>query len=202
MLSTSGSNNAQGDGKMTKKTVLGSTLVAGIGFVLALSGCGGGGGTKSGATKSANACSDYERVVSLDNSSAGGSITLYSQMRDGYQRLQHEAPSSLHSDLQVLVDDEQQLAKNGTDSSSQNAAAQAAAAHLDSVLGPMCSAASGTGAPAASGSVSSQSSAGSDAPGLDVCANLRKYVGSHNPFTTADCPGGATDNGASDYNTP
>lgn len=141
---------------MTIKTSLGSTAAAALVCVAALGACGGGGGGagvggKLSAAKSATMCSDYTHVVSLDNSDAGGSIAFYTQMRDLYKKLQGEAPSSLHGDLQTLIDDEQQLVNNGTDSSSQNDAATAAAQHVDSVLGPACNATSGSGASATTG---------------------------------------------------
>jgi hypothetical protein len=172
---------------MMSKTAFGSTVVAGISLVLSLAGCGGGGGHSS-AAKTATMCTDYVGIVQLDNSNAGGSIAFYSQMGDGYKKLQGEAPKSLHSALQVLIDDEKQLAKNGTDSSSQNDAAQAAASHVDSVLGPMCAGAAGQSAP------SFAPNSGSDnEPGLDVCANLRKYAGEDSPVYAAECENDGSD---------
>ena len=113
------------------------STIAVVGITLSLGACGGGGG-KSSAAKTAAMCTDYRQVVSLDSGNAAGSIAFYTQMRDLYRKLEGEAPGSVKSDLKVLEADEQALANNGTDSSQQNDAAQTAASHVDSTLGPVC----------------------------------------------------------------
>ena len=104
---------------------------------LAVAGCSGGGGKQSAAKTSA-ACANWGQVVALDNGDASGSIAYYTQMRDLYKKVEGEAPSSVTSDLKVLVADEQQLVNTGSDSPSESAAAQKASYHVDDALGRVC----------------------------------------------------------------
>src|SRR5690242_8796978 len=69
---------------------------------LAVAGCGGAGGGQSAAKTSA-ACNDWGHVTALDNGDASGSIAYYTQLRDLYKKVQGEAPSSVTSDLKILV---------------------------------------------------------------------------------------------------
>ena len=102
---------------------------------LTLSGCGGG---KPSAAQASTACANWGQVVAMDNGDASGSIAYYTQMRDLYKKVQSEGPSSIKSDMNVLIADEQQLVNTGSDSPSENAAAQKASYHVDDALGVVC----------------------------------------------------------------
>ena len=109
---------------------------------LTLSGCGGGSGGSGanlGAADRTAVCADWSHVSALDDSDASGSsIAFYTQMRDLYQKVEKEGPSSIKPDLKVLVADEQQLVNTGSDSPSANNAAQSASYHVDDALTPVC----------------------------------------------------------------